>query len=961
MRLRTVVRVLVAAALLALPVHGYAQEATLSGTVTDSSGAVLPGVTLRIVHEASGNSFDGVTDERGSFRLPTRLGVHRVTAELQGFSTATQSVDLLAGQQGVLNLRMLPSSVQETVTVTAEAPLIDTTQSTLSGNIDPQQMQELPVNGRNWMDLSMLAPGMRVNAVRDQPVEGTNSNYQINIDGQQVTNDIGANSFGSPRFSRDAIAEFEFVASRFSAVQGRSAGVQVNAVTKSGTNTPSGSFSGYFRNDQFNAPDFIEKRVLPYSDQQLSGTFGGPIVRDRLHVFANYEYEREPQTYTYSSPWPQFNMDLSGTRVEHKGGVRLDWQLASQGRLMVRGNKYTQLQPYDAANTGGATRHPSSAQSSNQYTDEVFLTFTQVLNNRTLNEVKAGYVGFFWDNTPVIKWAGHPQADKGITLGGYGTPIIQFNGYTVGQGQSNAAQHVGYGNYTVRDDLTFSFVKGGRHDVKTGGEFLYSPHFINSCRNCGGTLDARGGTIPANIVDLFPVWNDPSTWKLDALSPISRRYTVAIADQGDFGVYAPRKAYAAWVQDDWAVTPRLTLNLGLRYDLQTGIFANWIEILPFLEAGRPDDTNNIGPRAGFVYSLNDRTVLRGGTGMYVGDTPSQTAHWTVAWSRIANTEALYDGRSNFASNPFNGPPPSFQQIIATSRRDVSNFAAPDLQVPYSYQTSVGVQRQLGPLMAFEADYVWMASRAELYTRNVNLAFNPSTGVNYPFTTIATRPYPGWGSVGQYRANGRSNNHALQTSFTKRLSDGWQASATYTFQRQWNFDTLPLNPGCDQPIQPNGTCSVAFQVAPDISENDFYPTGDQRHRAVFNGIWQAGYGFQVSGLYIYGDNGTATPNSGVDVRVTGGAAGRLRRDGTLIARNSLERDSVHRADMRISRRFPLGGRAAIDGIFEVFNLFNHANYGSYVLAESNARFGQPDFNNNIAYAARMLQLGFRATF
>jgi len=163
------------------------------------------------------------------------------------------------------------------------------------------------------------------------------------------------------------------------------------------------------------------------------------------------------------------------------------------------------------------------------------------------------------------------------------------------------------------------------------------------------------------------------------------------------------------------------------------------------------------------------------------------------------------------------------------------------------------------------------------------------------------------------------------------------------------------------VQPSGACDVPIEVAADISENQYYLTGDQRHRFVFNGIWQTGFGFQVSGLYFYGDSGKATPNSGADIRITGGGGTRLRRDGTLIPRNSFDRDSLHRVDLRIQRRFPLVGRAAVDGIFEVFNLFNHENYGSYVLAESNARFGQPDFNNNIAYAARMLQLGFRATF
>src|SRR5688500_12299284 len=164
-------RWLVAAALLAVPTLTYAQEATLSGTVTDTTGGALPGVTVRAVHEASGNSFEGVTDERGDYRLPLRVGAYRVTADLSGFAPMTRTVTLLVGQEAVVNLQMTVSGVQESVTVTGEAPILDVTQSTLGGNIDPRQMEDLPVQGRRWLDLAMLAPGSRVNAVEETPTD----------------------------------------------------------------------------------------------------------------------------------------------------------------------------------------------------------------------------------------------------------------------------------------------------------------------------------------------------------------------------------------------------------------------------------------------------------------------------------------------------------------------------------------------------------------------------------------------------------------------------------------------------------------------------------------------------------------------------------------------------------------------------------------------------------------------
>jgi hypothetical protein len=182
------------------------------------------------------------------------------------------------------------------------------------------------------------------------------------------------------------------------------------------------------------------------------------------------------------------------------------------------------------------------------------------------------------------------------------------------------------------------------------------------------------------------------------------------------------------------------------------------------------------------------------------------------------------------------------------------------------------------------------------------------------------------------------------------------------------DQQPLNPGCEHPITGSVatgfTCDVPVTLAPDISENDWYLSPDQRHRATFNGIWDAGLGFQLSGLYIFGDEGWETPQAGVDVRGKVGlndAAARLRRDGTLVERNSFNRKAMHRVDLRAQRRFRLGSRASIDGIAEVFNLFNRANFESYVVNEQNARFGQPNAFSNIAYAPRVLQLGFRAAF
>ena len=159
MRSSVVRRLILLGAMLALPALTFAQEATLTGTITDSTGGVLPGVTVQAVNEATGNTFESVTDASGVYRIPARVGTYRVTATLTGFSTINrQGISLLVGQTATINLQMAPSTLQETVTVTGEAPLIETTTSKLAGNIDPKQVEELPVPSRNWMALALLAP-----------------------------------------------------------------------------------------------------------------------------------------------------------------------------------------------------------------------------------------------------------------------------------------------------------------------------------------------------------------------------------------------------------------------------------------------------------------------------------------------------------------------------------------------------------------------------------------------------------------------------------------------------------------------------------------------------------------------------------------------------------------------------------------------------------------------------------
>jgi len=957
---RVVLRSIVVAAILLVPAAGYAQEAVLSGTITDSTGSVLPGVALKAVNEASGNSFEGVTDGRGVYRIPVRIGVYQITAELSGFTPVTRNgLQLLVGQTAVINLQMAPGNLTEAVTVTGVSPLLETTTSSLGGNVDPKQVAELPTNGRNWISLALTAPGSRTNAsatgvAAQVPLPDRNNGeareFQLNIDGQQVSADIGTG--GQPKYSADSIAEFQFISNRFDATMGRSTGVQVNAITKSGGNQVSGLFRGNFRDSKFNAKNPVLNIVEPIKNQQLSTTLGGPLIKNKLHYFGNYEYEREPKTSTFNTPYPAFNVQLEGTNNQKKGGLRFDYQASPQARLMV---KYSRAAIWEPVVPGSLQSHPAATGTNREYNKEMLFQFTQVLSNRAVNEIKGGEAVFGLENTNLTTWSNHWQKANGINTG---SPRITFTGFAIG-GNQNFPRHQDQWVWNVRDDFTYSYNAKGHHDLKLGGEFLHRHQIQANCRQCMGTLVATNGTRPANIEALFPDPFNADTWNMAAISPLVRTYDIGV---GNFDVHLYSKKAASWAQDDWQLTNNLTLNLGLRYDLELGAFANDISFPPFQEAGRPADKTNFQPRVGFAYKLNEQTVVRGGTGLYYGDALGADQSFATGNPQIAVISYANDGRPDFAANPTNGQPlPTYEQAItrfcyANNNapncliRALQEFVGPPefVHLPKTFQTSIGVQRQLGAAAAVNADYVYSkGSNEKDVVENINLKFDAATGANLPFGVRANRPYPDWGIVSMNSHLARSAYHALQTGFTRRFTNHWQANATYTLSGLWNADTKPFS----------GLQQVDFPTAPDLGGEWAFSADDIRHRAVFNGIWQVGHGFQLSGLHFVLAGIRQNNTYGGDLRQTGVvSSARLRPDGTIVPRNAILAPPQNRTDLRLQQRIKLHGRAAIDGIAEVFNVFNRPNWGIGTVESTASQYLQ-----HVSAQTRTAQFGFRLTF
>ena len=1020
-------------ALLALPLLAYAQDATLSGTVKDNTGGVLPGVTVTATNQASGNTFTSVTDERGIYRMPIRAGVYKITAELAGFTTAARpDIELLVGRAVSLDFNMQVSSLQETVTVTGEAPLLESTTSTIATNIDPRQVLQLPLNGRNWMDLTMSAAGSRTNSSSEVP-QDRQGFFQTTVDGQSVTLTVCC-AQNQPRYSKDSIAEFQLTTNRFDATQGRTMGMMVNAITKSGTNTFAGTFGSYFRRDSWNSADFIQKKVLPYKDTQVSGTVGGPIVKDRVHFFGNYEYERNPQTFTFGGPNGPFpragqsiNLNLDAKYSIQQGGAKVDVQFNPKNRATGRYSHYKNLQPVQNVAALNTT-NPSNATANNRFVDQYFGVYTTVLNNNTINEVKGGLASNFYTLEPISGWGTTgsrrpPDTDKilfdvfsGREIQG-GAPGITFSGYTIGS-PTNTPQRTGEHNYQIRDDFTTAFELGGRHDVKMGGDFIKYAMAQGWCNVCDG-LFTSNQPPPANLEQLLPDWRDASTWNWNAMSPLFRDYNVTIGNMS-YGVH--REIYAAWYQDDWKVGNKLTLNMGVRYDLDHGAQGEWVKFLPWLSGRRPTDKNNFAPRLGFAYSLNDRSVIRGGYGLFFTELEDDALHQSYILTQNVNITLPNNLRPDFGLNPFGGPKPTMDQIVAKrcdilglpfnspncfpqSIRNGSEIPVDTHPVSYSHMASIGVQHQFTANTALDSNVVWTGGRDEERRQNLNSSINPATGANYaatgPTTDLAHLPFPSWGPIAGEIMNGRSNYYGWENTVTKRFSKRWQANGTYTLS--WFKDdggigniTGPFTTIVD-PSAKITTKLVPYTgtFAPDMGPLYQLSATDQRHRATFNGIWDLGKGFQLSGLYFFGSGERRNTSWGSDLRNTGGAnyailtprtltinnqqvattaeslgtfcgcvvKGVMLADGSfLVDRAQLVGKPIHRVDMRFQERLPLSGRRNVELMFEVFNIFNHANYGAYTTTfSSGTQYGKPSFSTSTAYLPRIVQLGVHLTF
>ena len=962
--------------LLAAASQAVAQEASVTGTVVDGSKAVVPGVTVTATNVATGVPTAGVSDDAGRYRLQNLSpGTYKVQAELAGFSTVViPAVELRVGQNATIPFELKLADLNETVTVTGESPFVDLSSSQVSGNVNPRQMEALPLQGRNWMELSKMVKGMTANEVSINPGVSDDM-FQLNLDGQQVTQKISG-GFGQPRFSREAIAEFQIITNMFDITQGRSAGLQVQAISRSGTNNLSGSLYGFFRDDRINAADPITNRVLPYQNQQVGGAIGGPVIQNKLHYFASYEYEREPGTRFASPtalPAQTFTIPFKNSQWSFLG--RADYQLTANDRLSARGSYWDWSNPFVLATTG----HPSNASVQTKQATNVLGTWSRVLSSNLIQELKVGYNNFQWANE------GLPQVGN--------TFEYRFPGLTIGK-PYNYPQWL-YQHYAdARYDLTWN---RGRHDVKLGGEFLVAR--VNALWYLQREGIMTFTSVPADINTRIPIDApyDVSRWNLTGLDTTIQRFERNY-NRGDWKLEVPGPTWALWLGDTWRVGGNLTVNLGVRWDVAWNAAAtpDTVENTILIDNGssaastnvaeigagdfgyRNDirDLGNVAPRGGFTWNMGGKNdfVVRGGTGLYYALPQTQYTYSPQLFSRMVTASFNNDGQPGFLTDPTRGIE-TFEQATAKAPPQAARIFDADFRNAFTWQSSIGFQKQLNAVTGVEVDLVHYTMYNDLRTVDPNLIYDPATGYN---RSAALRPNPRWGQIVYFVSTGRQNYTALATGITRRLQHGMQGGLTYTWMAQMHDD---------------GTASLTNPAA----NNQFdYLDGEyatstmfQRHTLRFWGLFELPWGFATSATYSYGSgnrfNATIPTapygkpgQNRLNLTATGGAANTITvpadmderwagpmtvASGEVIPRNALRGTTYHRMDLRLSKDIPLPGRAKIQLIGEVFNVFNHNNYTSFFTQLSatapatTARFGQP----SAASIPRQGQVGFRASW
>ena len=924
-----------------VPAAASAQAgASLGGTVTDNSGGALPGVTVTIVNTANGATQILITGAEGTYRAVNLAPApYQITAELPGFTTQKSATTLVVGANATLNFSLQVASLNETVTVVGESPLVEVSKATPSSVIVGEQLAALPVLDRNFLVLAQLLPGAA-------PLTGVNSRFAVTkfggvadqrngyttlIDGGTVDD----STWGSPviNMPQDAVQEFKVFRNQFDAQYGSALNAVVNVVTKSGSNDYNGTAYYFGRDDALNARNAKAATVPQFSQTRIGGTFGGPLSLNKTHFFGTYEYLNIDKAAIVSLPpsnpfSSQQNGNYPFTATESLVNGRLDHRVNDSQSSFLRYSFDRQLTP-----SGG----PPNAASSIVDNSKSHIIVGE--HNWVVSQNKVNTLRFTWLNHNLFTEPTNYDLQ------------VSRPSYTFGQ-NGVAPQ------YFPRNTLGFFdtfYLITPNHEIKIGGELTFASSSFEAHFTEHGAFNFLTDAAFNPAV--------PGTWP-----------NTFVQQEPGFYNYKS-KQIAMFIQDDWRISNRVHLNLGLRYDLDTNIRQNdlYAELLAdplyagiehFVSAERGNDYNNLQPRLGATYDIrgNGTLVARGGFGVYVTrNRPwlQQTAmDKTLGYAvRITDPQQLrfYPDISAVLGGK------TLEEYEQAGGVRTLYLIADDYVMPYSLNTTLGLGWQLNQRTSLDVDYVHNVGKNQLGSTDANL---PASGA---ITAANPRPVPRFGQVGVLTNFSESWYDAFEVQLRTRVRGSDSLQVSYAYSRS-NLDGVtfystfrgtertPNEYGMNPTDTPHNLSVAASTTLP----------WDLKLSGVFRGI--SGGPLAVSaGRDLDGDLNTQNDRP-VGLPIT---VGRGDVEGQLEIINAyrasigqaavdpglLKPDKILTLDMRLTKAFQLGGDKQIEAFLEAYNATNFVTLTGGSGNMSSATFLQ----RTGARDARQIQWGARYSF
>ncbi|WP_047497203.1 TonB-dependent receptor domain-containing protein [Terriglobus sp. TAA 43] len=887
-------------------------SSSLTGRVVDSTGALIPSAQVSAVASSTQLTFNATADVRGRFRIPYLApGSYTITAHAPGFNATSASAQLTVGASFDVTLQMTVGTASTTLSVIAESPILEQNRSQISETVSQAEVDQLPYSGRNYLDLALLTPGVSTTNTASvqtfaetSPVigQGYSINSQRNFSNSFVVDGLSANDdaagLAGNSYSMDVVHEFQVVTSGGQAEFGRAMGGYFNIVTRSGSNDLHGTLYGFLRNQRLNASNALSQGKLPLTQGQYGASLSGPVKRDRSFFFGNYEGRRlntdgvvtinptqaaavNARLNAIGFTGPHLTVSAAPTTLypttvhTDNAFVRFDHRFSDADQFIAR-YSYYRLNATNARGAG-ALADVSYGTAVMDTNHTIAINNVAMLSPRTFNETRGQ---FTWDS---LNAPPNTQNSPAVVISGVAT----FGHFS---SSPTARKNL---LYEVVDNLV---LQRGEHTFKTGADFLFNDDTI---------------TFPMSIAGSYTFAS------LGAFQSGVTTYSSYAQNFGTPFVQQNNPNIGFYVQDEWKATPSLTVNLGIRYDLQ------------FLKTIRTD-TNNISPRFGFAWSpfRSRTTVIRGSYGLFYDRVPLR-ALANALLSANNTTDASQGRLLQYSYVPSDTGAPAFP--------DVSNTPNPGSKISYalmnqnisnaySEQVGVGLEQQLFRTGSLGISYQ--------HARGLHLLSSYNTNINLD----GSRPDSTRGNIKPYDGRFDSTYDGLAVSFVERPVTWGSVRISYTWSKAMDnvgefFFSSPSN-------------NFDFNVDRGRSDDD------QRHRVVFDatlnspmspahGTWdRVTHGWKLGGILQYysrlpfnivtggqtKQQTTQRPcSAGYGLRMNDGTnpcTEALR--GAMIGRNTGIGFDFFNLNTRLSRTFALTDRWRLETIAEAFNVLNHRN-------------------------------------